>query len=340
MSNRDRQQGVTLIELMIAMVLGLVVLGGVTAIFLANRETYRVSEGVNRMQENARYSFEILGRTLREAGGNLCGATRVANVLNNASTTWWANWGNAIRGFESGVDDTLFPKAMGTNVADRVAGTDAVIVITALSNEGLVITEHNPTSAQFKVNTTNHGLRDGDILMACDNNQAAIFQVTNANSNNVTIVHNTGGSVSPGNCSKGLGFPTVCTSNGTPYTFAERGFLARLSSQAWYIGNNPRGGRSLYRLQLTNSNGSATARGQEVVPNVSNLQLAYLTQTGGAIAADYVRADQVDWNAVANGTTKVVAVRLELTTEEPEVRVSGQPLSRTWVTIVQLRNVT
>jgi len=339
MSNRDRQQGVTLIELMIAMVLGLVVLGGVTAIFLANRETYRVSEGVNRMQESARYSFEILGRTLREAGGNLCGATRVANVLNNASTTWWANWGNAIRGFESGVDDTLFPKAMGTNVADRVAGTDAVIVITALSNEGMVITEHNPTSAQFKVNTTQHGLAVGDIVMACDKDHAAIFQVTNVYSSDPTIEHNTGVG-NPGNCSIGLGYPTDCGSvNGNSYTFAGNGFLAKLSAEAWYIGNNSRGGRSLYRIYLATSGNNPTTTPEEVVPDVRDMQLVYLTQTGTTLATNYVAADTIDWNAVAAGTTRVVAVRLEITTEAPDVKFNGAALTRTWATVVQIRNL-
>lgn len=338
MYNRDRQQGVTLIELMIAMVLGLVVLGGVTAIFLANRETYRVSEGVNRMQENARFTFEVLGRSIRAAGGNPCGATKVANVLNNRNSDWWANWGNAVRGYEA--NDAQFPQPMGSDVAQRVADTDALILMSAALDEGVVITRHDPNSAQFKVNTPQHGLENGDIVMACDNDHAAIFQVTNASYD--TIVHNTG-TGSPGNCSKGLGYPTptVCDNgNGTSYTFAGNGFLAKLSAEAWYIGNNPRGGRSLYRQLLTNDNGSATVVGQEVVPNVRDLQLAYLTQTGGAIAADYVSANEVNWDDVANGTTKVVAVRLELTTEEPEVRVSGQPLSRTWVTIVQLRNVT
>jgi len=325
MYNRDRQQGVTLIELMIAMVLGLVVLGGVTAIFLANRETYRVSEGVNRMQENARFTFEVLGRSIRAAGSNPCGATNVANVLNNRNIDWWANWGNAVRGYEA--NDAQFPQPVGSGVAQRVDRTDALILMSGALDEGVVITRHDPNSAQFKVNTPQHGLENGDIVMACDNDHAAIFQVTNASYD--TIVHNTG-TGNPGNCSKGLGYPTDCGSvNGNLYTFAGNGFLAKLSAEAWYIGNNPRGGRSLYRIYLGKSGNNPTTTPEEVVPDVRDMQLAYLASG----ANDYASADSItDWG-------KVVAVRLEITTEAPDVKFNGAALTRTWATVVQIRKL-
>jgi type IV pilus assembly protein PilW len=295
-------------------------------VLLANRESYRTSEALGRMQENARFTFEVLGRSIRAAGGNPCGGNKVANVLINQSTAWWANWGNnAVRGYEA--NDAQFPQPVGSGVAQRVAGADALILMSGALDEGVVITDHNPNSAQFKVNTTQHGLADGDIVMACDNDHAAIFQVTNANSSNVTIVHNTGAG-NPGNCSKGLGYPTDCSSvNGNLYTFAGNGFLAKLSAEAWYIGNNSRGGRSLYRIYLAGSGNNPTAP-EEVVPDVRDMQLAYLASS----ANDYAPADSItDWG-------KVVAVRLEITTEAPDVKFNGTALTRTWATVVQIRN--
>jgi type IV pilus assembly protein PilW len=322
-----RQRGLTLVELMIAITLGLIVLASVIGVLLANRESYRTSEALSRMQENARFTFEVLGRSIRAAGGNPCGATKVANVLNNQSTDWWANWtNNAVRGYEA--NDTQFPKPVGSGVAQRVAGTDALILMSAALDEGVVITDHTPNSAQFKVNTTQHGLADGDIVMACDNDHAAIFQVTNANSSNVTIVHNTGAG-NPGNCSKGLGYPTICSTNGNSYTFAGNGTLAKLSAEAWYIGNNSRGGRSLYRIYLGKSGNNPTTTPEEVVPDVRDMQLAYLASG----ANDYAPADSItDWG-------KVVAVRLEITTEAPDVKFNGAALTRTWATVVQIRNL-
>jgi type IV pilus assembly protein PilW len=332
--SQRRQRGFSLVELMVALVLGLLVIGGVGGVFLSQRELYRQNENLARMQESARYAFEVMARSLREAGGNLCGASKVANVLNNASSNWWSNWGEGIHGYEG--DNNLFPKAFGTGRAERVSGTDAVVVWSGTLNEGLVITDHNPTSAQFKVNTTQHGLKDGDIVMACDNDHAAIFQVTNANSSNVTIVHNTGASVSPGNCSKYLGYPVPPNCGQPPgnpdppsYTFENSGFISKLAAYAWYIGYNGRGGRSLYRLKLQNNSGAAGGTAEEVAEGVSDLQIQYLI----AGNTDYVDASSVtDW-------TKVVAVRLAFTLQSLEnVATGGGALQRTWNTVVTLRN--
>lgn len=73
------------------------------------------------------------------------------------------------------------------------------------------------------MSTVDHGLFPGDIVLACDFGEAAVFQVTNAQPGiNDNIVHNDGTTVvSPGNCSKGLGFgsPVNCTANGNQYAF-------------------------------------------------------------------------------------------------------------------------
>jgi type IV pilus assembly protein PilW len=352
--SQRRQRGFSLVELMVALVLGLLVIGGVGGVFLSQRELYRQNENLARMQENARYAFEVMARSLREAGGNLCGASKVANVLKDQNTYWWANWDNAVRGFEGGntTHDSQFPQSVGTDPAKRVANTDAIIVMSGTLNEGVVITNHNPNSApdsaQFEVNTPQDRLEDGDIVMACDNNDhAAIFQVTNANSSNVTI--DTGDSVSPGNCSRCFYLknsvpldcdqlpkpdPPDCSQppnpDLSPYTFKKGGFISKLAAYAWYIGYNGRGGRSLYRLRI------GKKEPEEVAEGVSDLQIRYLTRD----AACYVDADKdcagaekkTDW-------TQVVAVRLEFTLQSLEnVATGGGALQRTWNTVVTLRN--
>jgi type IV pilus assembly protein PilW len=314
------QRGFSLVELMVALVLGLLVIGGVGGVFLSQRELYRQNENLARMQENARYAFEVMARSLREAGGNLCGASNVANVLNNSD--WWAKWRKSeskssqdIHGYEG--NDDSFPKAFGTGRAERVSGTDAVVVWSGTLNEGVVITQHDPTSAEFKFNPPQHGLEDGDIVMACDNNdRAAIFQVTNVDSSNGTI----NASVSPGilHCSPPPDDPR-------PYCF-----ISKLAAYAWYIGYNGHGGRSLYRLRI------GKKEPEEVAEGVSNLKIQYLTRD----AACYVDADKdcagdekkTDW-------TQVVAVRLEFTLQPLEnVATGGGALQRTWNTVVTLRN--
>lgn len=328
-----RKRGFSLVELMIAMVLGLFLIGGVISVFLANRQVYRQNENLGRMQENARYAFEVVARDVREAAGVPCGNNvPTANVLNNAATNWWSNWGNGIEGYEG--TEVLPAKAIGTGTLDRVTGTDAIVIHSSTENNGVVITEHDDPAAQFKVNTTAHGFVDGDIVLVCDYKKAAIFQITSASDTNVTVVHNTGGTQTPGNCSKGLGYPTVCTTNGTAYSFENGGFLTKLTANSWYIGFNGRGGRSLYRVRLTQSGGNAATVTEEIAEGVTNMQVQYLAKdASGNLPVSYVDADSVtDW-------TRVVAVRIVFTLASLEAVGTGNvALTRTWNTVVSLRN--
>jgi hypothetical protein len=60
--------GFTLVELMIGMLLGLLLIGGVVALFLQSSESFRTDENVARMQDQARYAMDELGRDIEMAG--------------------------------------------------------------------------------------------------------------------------------------------------------------------------------------------------------------------------------------------------------------------------------
>lgn len=310
---------------MVVLALGLVVTGAVFGLFLANRDVLRTTENLARLHDDARVAFELLARDIREAGSNPCGATAVANVLNNAGGTWWTNWAQGA--FVGYAATAAGPRAFGTGSADRVSGTEAFLVRRGNTSPAL-ITEHNPAAAQFKVNTNNHGIQDGDVVMACDDRSAAIFQVTNSSTTNRTIVHNTGAG-SPGNCSKDLGYPTNCGGNRKERTFASGGFIAKYEASFWYIGNNPRGGRSLYRIE---NGGTPT----EMARNVVDLQLQYLTSDLAVppnLASSYASAAAVsDWNTV-------VAARVTLTHQTGErVGTDQKAIQRQTQYTVSLRN--
>lgn len=77
------QKGFSLIELMIAMVIGLVLLGGVLGIFIATQQTNRTQDAMSSVQENGRLALEILARDIRESGQSICaGNDRFINLLN------------------------------------------------------------------------------------------------------------------------------------------------------------------------------------------------------------------------------------------------------------------
>jgi type IV pilus assembly protein PilW len=65
-----RQAGLTLVEMMIAITLGLVVLLAIGSIYSGSRQTYRVQEDNARIQESGRYALEVIGRSIRQAGAD------------------------------------------------------------------------------------------------------------------------------------------------------------------------------------------------------------------------------------------------------------------------------
>lgn len=63
-----RQLGVTLIELLVALALGLAVLVGLSAVYVAAKQAFRFQETSGRLQEDATFALEIIARDLRMAG--------------------------------------------------------------------------------------------------------------------------------------------------------------------------------------------------------------------------------------------------------------------------------
>src|SRR5690554_6300764 len=84
--SKSKQAGLSLIELMIAVLLGLLLIAGVINIFLGTQQTNRTQEALARVQETGRFAVEILSRQAREAGMNGCPAGSVNNLLDPSGT--------------------------------------------------------------------------------------------------------------------------------------------------------------------------------------------------------------------------------------------------------------
>ncbi len=63
-----KQQGMTLVEIMIALVLGVFLIAGVLQIFLGAKQSNRMLDNLSRMQENGRFAMDFISRDIREAG--------------------------------------------------------------------------------------------------------------------------------------------------------------------------------------------------------------------------------------------------------------------------------
>lgn len=334
----SKNMGVTLIELMISLTIGMMIIITIGYVYLSASRTFRALEASSRMQENARYAIERMSFDLRMAGFTGCSYSTIANVLNNPSA--WENnlFGQPLAGYEYGV--STYPGG----VAGNVLRGDALTILRADNAREYIIGSHIPNSAQFQLTTT-HDLKQGEILVATDCSHAAVFQMTNVNNNNTikTVNHNTG-TGTPGNCTKGFGLPVDCTdTNGTAYTFAQGSRLFRLNAATYYIRTNADNEPALYRQKLGYASGNSTLTAEEVVEGVENMQITYGVDTSATAdgAADtYVSADQV--TAAAPETTneadwkRVLSIRLSLllvSREGEAVTTKIQPYTYNGITV-------
>lgn len=227
-----KQSGMTLIELMIGMVIAMILLAGVAEIFFGSKQTYRYQEGMARLQENGRYTIDLLTDKIRMAGYMGCFSLDTGDLVNtvNGGGTVEYDFSKPVivwevddtgRNYESWDDDGTaktyaqdVPADIRTLISSTPTGTDFsdILVFTGAGNSGIRLAESMPnSSADLKViNHENGVLNTGDILLVSDCKKSAIFQATNVTypggsgkGVKVNVVHNTG-SGTPGNSQKEL----------------------------------------------------------------------------------------------------------------------------------------
>ena len=65
--NYTHQRGLTLIELMVALVISLLILAGLFTVYQSNQRGYRLNDGLVRTQESGRFAIDFLARDIRQA---------------------------------------------------------------------------------------------------------------------------------------------------------------------------------------------------------------------------------------------------------------------------------
>lgn len=138
--------GLSLVELMIGMALGLTLVLGVMQIFVSNKQGYRVQESNAQLQENARFALEHIGRILRHA--DFWAGADSANVLVRASaaapsgastcnSAWILDVSAGLRGYDGGTAPPIDCIAS----ANYVPNTDVVVSRYADPSEVLLDTQ-------------------------------------------------------------------------------------------------------------------------------------------------------------------------------------------------------
>ncbi|WP_271410709.1 PilW family protein [Pseudomonas sp. Q1-7] len=62
------QAGLSIVELMVALLLSSILIGGVLQVFLSSNRTYATTEALARTQENGRFALEFIAQSARQAG--------------------------------------------------------------------------------------------------------------------------------------------------------------------------------------------------------------------------------------------------------------------------------
>lgn len=295
---RHRQRGLSLIEIMIALLLGSLVVVAISQVFLASRQSARTLDALAARQENSRYATYLISRDLRMAGyrGCLRDLGTVRNTLNSPDNFLW-RFQRGVEGFRG--TGAGWAPALPAVITDAVDDSD-VLVVRGILDDGVPIRQSMPQqSADLKVTDALNPppFANGDIVLISDCGGAAIFQITNYTVANGNIVHNAGqggGLPVPGNATQDLGrrYPVGAV-------------LYPLATVTYYVAVVD-GQRALVRRR-----GAAAA--DVIAEGVEALRVQYGEDDDGDFAPeDWRAADAViDW-------TRVTAVRLSMLTASPD----------------------
>ncbi len=315
---RARQIGLSLIELMIALVVGLILMAGVISIFIASRQSYGINNAVGQIQENGRFALDFIRTDTRLAG--YMGCANSTSTMSDLNTGPVSNlpydFDTAITGFEytgttpgDNYTEATSPNPVASTanwspVLDPtlqnlvIPGTDVLVVRYSKGGTYPIYINDIPSSpsADFKV-TTNGGLAAGDLILVSNCLNAVVMQVTNVTGGGINIVHNTGGTYQPGNALQTL-----------PTSFLN-GQVVIPTTVVFYIGRGADLSPALFEA-VTNAGSANGFTSNELVSGVENMQVLYgVDLTGSQIPSEYDTAATVD---ATGNWGNVVSVRIAL----------------------------
>ncbi len=127
---QQKQVGMSLIELMIALTIGVLMLVSAMGLFTNNKRIYKEHGEMSRLQETARFAMDILTNDIRMAGyaGCIDDITSLTNAASNGGTvTHLHNFTNPIEGINDKVAASTWSPSASTEARDNMlTGTDAI----------------------------------------------------------------------------------------------------------------------------------------------------------------------------------------------------------------------
>lgn len=333
--------GFSLVELMIALMLGALITTGIVQMFSSNQRNYQMLIGQARLQESGRFALDFMTQPVRMAGYGGCFSEEgeARNVLNGAQPPFEFDMLTSLQAYEAtSTTPATWSPALGTlptgvngiDPAQIVPGSD-VLVVRAGSFDYLQLVQSQAAGTgdlitQIPVDATQYDA--GDILLVSDCTKAAIFQVTNSATaaGRFFIQHSTGGGVAPGNGSSDLsGNGSIFDVDSEVYRIETTVFFIAPSTRLNNVGVAP--------MSLWQKVGVSAP--VELVDGVEDLQVIFGVDTDGDDAPNRYQTFQ----SVID-PTNIVTVRLQVSVTSVD-SVSGQGdglLRRTFSKTIAIRN--
>ncbi|WP_374014112.1 PilW family protein [Pseudoxanthomonas koreensis] len=295
--------GLTLIELMIALLIGSMLVLGLVQVFGAARSAYQLSEGIARVQENGRFALDFLQRDIRMAGHFGCVNDQSHRQVTGSLTSHFAangplDFGFSIRGYENSN-----PAGITLNPG-RVGGTD-VIVLRFLRGTGVPVHAIDPVAGTIDIPPaqwdalTEGGVANPTMFGIADCSFADVFAAQ-------SVAAGAGRVTAPAGIDLAL---YGALPGGGP------AMLYRADVVVYYVGNGAGGRPSLWRARVAPGGGVTS---EELVEGIENLQFRYGLDQGPADAltgyvatqanAAGVGGAETDWRRVGQVQIGVLAV--------------------------------
>jgi len=318
MKNKPYQTGITLIEIMIALLIGAFLVGGVLQIFIGSKQTYRMQEGLSRLQENGRFALDFLAKDIRMAG--FMGCNSQATFTNTLTTpaAFLYSFGKAITGFES-TSASAWTPTIDTEITSSPLGGSDVITIRRADNQSFTVTAHAASTANLTLDATatTANLTTAGFLNSAGANNCATAVVSDCSAAAVFQVSAIAGSVLSHNA--GSGCPADNSTNDLGKTYVN-GQVYPINTISFYVKTGSGGQPSLYRRFGSNVT-------QELVEGVEQMQILYGEDTDPT--PDGAPNYYVSANNVVD-MTKVVSIRISLLAATVDDNLAAQPLKYTY----------
>lgn len=343
MNTAKRQQaGLSLIEIMVALVIGSLLLLGATSLLINNKRIYQTQDQLGRMQENARFAVQRMFHDISMAG--YFGCTGVAGAITNNLQDPLATGGadydvsHPVEGFDNATGNWLPSGKIfsRTPARTRAPGTDG-ITVRGMSGMSYYLDSASPITSQTDdVKAViparmelDQAIEKDDYVMLADCKGADIFQVTavtpDTGNKTLTLKHARSGDNKTDSLHK---LYQDYENRDTGTTKKSVAKVARLNVNRYYIARGSKSGTSLYR------------NNEELVEGVQDMQLLY----GIDSATDNNATPDLYVNAAGVGTnwSKIVSVKITLTFEPVDRNFADTADDPEWTytTTIRIRNNT